>query len=223
MGGTILKRNELFQSSVDYVYDEIKSLIMNKKLIPGQRLPEISIAKQLNVSRTPVREALRRLVNEGLVVLIPNGGARLASPSVQEIQDAFELRVYLECLSARKAVKRITPVQICMLEEQIQAEVQVFKERDLECYLNINKTFHSIIAKASGNVILYEYITNILSRTFVYMTFFESFFDFDSNPSLDEHRKIVEALKAGNEENLVELMEEHIAMTEKQIKKMVQL
>lgn len=212
-----MKKNDLFQSSVDYVYDEIRSLIMNKNFVPGQRLPEISIAKRLEVSRTPVREALRRLANEGLVVLIPNGGARLASPSKQEIQDAFELRVYLECLAARKAAQNITPVQICLLEEQIQAEEQVFEEKDLESYLEVNQAFHSIIAEASGNILLNEYISNILSRTFVYMVFFESFFDFDSNPSLQEHREIVEALRNRDEELVVKLLQDHISITEKQV------
>lgn len=212
-----MKKNDLFQSSVDYVYDEIRSLIMTKNFLPGQRLPEISIAKRLEVSRTPVREALRKLANEGLVVLIPNGGARLASPSKQEIQDAFELRVYLECLAARKAAQNITPVQICLLEEQIQAEEQIFEEKDLEGYLEVNQAFHSIIAEASGNILLNEYISNILSRTFVYMVFFESFFDFDSNPSLQEHREIVEALRNRNEELVVKLLQDHISITEKQI------
>ncbi|HPI98133.1 MAG TPA: GntR family transcriptional regulator [Synergistales bacterium] len=215
-----MRRIEVFQSSADHVYEELKNLIITKELRPGQRIPEISMARQLNVSRTPVREALRRLANEGLVDLIPNVGAQLASPTKQDIQDAFEMRTYLECMAVRKAVKRITPVQICMLEEQILAEVKVFRERDLEKYLDVNRAFHMIIAEASGNTVLHEYLGNILSRTMVYMFFFESFFDFDTNPSLEEHRQIVEALKARNEELVARIMEEHIMISEKQVEEL---
>lgn len=210
-----MRRVDVPQSSADYVYEELKNRIISKQLRPGQRLPEISLAKQLEVSRTPVREALRRLANEGLVALIPNGGARLISPSVQEIHDTFELRSYLESLAAKKAAKKITPVQICMLEEQIQAEKDIFNERNLDRYLEINNAFHQIVADASGNQILSEYIANVISITSIYMVFYESFFNFNSNPSLEEHEEIVEALRNGEEDRVAQIMEEHIMRSEK--------
>jgi len=199
-----------YETAAEYVYRSIKKDIFLKKLKAGQRLPESSIAKKLNVSRTPVREALRKLANEGLVTIMPNAGARLVSPSLQEINDAFELRNYLEQIAITKAIGKITPLQICKLEEAIEEEERIFVKRDLEEYLRINIQFHHIIAEASGNGLLVEYVDNVLSRIYVFMVFYESFFDFDTNPSLDEHREIVNALRLGDKKLAQDLMEHHI-------------
>ncbi|WP_286934280.1 MULTISPECIES: GntR family transcriptional regulator [Aminobacterium] len=205
-----MRHHSQTQSSVDYVYKELRRKIMNKEFKPGQHLPEIAIAEQLHVSRTPVREAFRRLANEGLINMIPNEGASLVDPSKEEIENTFEMRAYLECLAVKKAVHHITPLQLCMLEEEMQKEESIFAEKDLDKYLEINNAFHKIIAEASGNVVLYDLIVSVLSRSLVYLVLFESFFDFGGNPSLDEHREIVNALKGHNEERAVELMRSHI-------------
>jgi len=205
-----VKGPEVYSTSAEAVYHKLLHMIFSKQLRPGQRLPEVNVAEQLEVSRTPVREALRRLANEGLVVLMPNVGARIVTPTRQEMLDAYEVRNELECLAARKASGRISPVQLARLEEKIEEEVEVFAQRDLEAYIEINNAFHRIIAEASGNLALADTIENFLARTFVYMVFFESFFDFDTNPSLEEHRAILAALRAHDEEETVRLMNHHI-------------
>ncbi len=201
------------ETASDYVYRQIRKHIFEKRLAIGQRLPEIAIAKEFAVSRTPVREALRRLENEGLVQIKPGWGACLASPSREEIIDTYEVREYLEVLAIRKAANRITPLQLCMLQEQIDAEKKTFEERDLEAYLKVNDEFHLIIAESSGNTALFDYIKNILSRTFVQALFFESFFDFDDNPSLEEHINILKALEEHDEEECIRLMTNHVKLT----------
>lgn len=199
-----------FTTASEYVYQQIRKQIFEKKLLSGQRLPEISIAKELEVSRTPVREALRRLANEGLVQIIPNWGATLVSPTKQEILDTYEVRKNLEVMAIAKAVHKITPVQLCRLQECIDSEHNTFAERDLEAYLSVNDDFHLIIAESSGNNTLADFVKNILSRTFIQMLFFESFFDFNNNPSLDEHIEILKALNERDENLCVSLMEKHI-------------
>ena len=200
------------KTSADHVYEGIRRGIFDKTLRSGQRLPEISIAKEYNVSRTPVREALRRLENEGLVQIVPGWGACLASPTKQEIIDTYEVRGNLEVMAIRKASRLITPLQLCMLQEQIDTERKAFEEKDLELYMNVNDAFHQIIADSSGNSTLAGYVKNILSRTYVQTIFFESFFNFADNPSLDEHIKLMEALKEHDETKCVKLMEEHIRL-----------
>jgi len=206
-------------TAAEHVYREIKRLIYSKELRPGQRLPEASLAGTLSVSRTPVREALRMLANEGLVSLAPNSGARLASPSLEEMREGFERRAHLERLSARRAARHITPLQICMLGEAMDEEESIFLSRDLERYLEVNIRFHRIIAGSARNRILAEYVGNILARTYVYMVFFESFFDFDTNPSLDEHRELVRALSDHNEDLAEELMLRHISLSMETLRK----
>lgn len=118
----------------------------------------------------------------------------------------------LEVMAIRKASRLITPLQLCMLQEQIDREKKAFEERDLELYMNVNDEFHLIIAKSSGNGTLAGYVGNILSRTYVQTIFFESFFNFADNPSLMEHIKLLDALSAHDEERSVRLMKEHIRL-----------
>jgi len=203
----------------EQVYLELKKRIFARELLPGQRLPEASLAKSLSVSRTPVREALRMLASEGLVTITPNSGARLANPSLEEMTEGYEVREELESISVRRAACFITPLQICMLNEAIEEEEVIFSSRDLEKYLEVNIRFHRIIAGSSKNRILADYVGNILSRTYVYMVFFESFFDFDTNPSLDEHREIVRSLAMHDEKLSERLMRDHIHLSMKALRK----
>lgn len=202
-----------FRTTSEYVYTQLKKQIFEKKLQSGQRLPEVSIAKELEVSRTPVREALRRLANEGLVQIIPNWGAALVTPTRQEVLDTYEVRKNLEIMAVAKAAHRITPLQLCRLQENIDAERQTFIDKDIESYLSVNDAFHIIIAESSGNAALADFVKNILSRIFVQMIFFESFFGFGSNPSLDEHIEILKALSKKNETLCVNLMKKHIDLS----------
>ncbi len=213
-----MRKPDDFSTASEYVYEQLRKSIFEKRLRPGQRLPEAALARDFKVSRTPVREALRKLANEGLVDFVPNFGARLVLPGKEEIEDAYELREYLECLAIRKASSRITPPDLYRLEENIREEERVFAERNLDNYLRVNIAFHGIIAEASGNRMLCEFIGNVLSRVYVYMVFFESFFDFDSNPSLDEHRRILEALREKNTDLAEKLMRTHINLSRKALK-----
>lgn len=206
------------ETAADYVYAQIRKQIFEKKLKIAQRLPEVAIAKELDVSRTPVREALRRLENEGLVQIKPGWGACLVSPTQEEIINTYEVRENLEVMAIKKAAFRITPLQLCMLEEQIEAERETFANRDLESYLKVNDRFHIIIAESSGNSTLADYVRNILSRTFVQALFFESFFDFDENPSLEEHIKIKDALKAHDVGESINLMKLHVETAMRSLK-----
>jgi len=114
--------NHIYSSAADYAYGRLRRDIILKRLEPGQRLSEAGLAEQLEVSRTPVREALRRLGAEGLVVLVPNSGVWVASPSLQEMVDTFDVREGLECMAVERAARHATPLQLCRLEECIERE-----------------------------------------------------------------------------------------------------
>ena len=129
----------LYTTSADYVYQELRHRIITKQLKPGQRLPEVNIAVQMGVSRTPVREALRRLASEGLVLIIPNSGARLASPTRREMEDTYAVREQLECISVAIAATRISERNLRRLEDAILEEEKAFEEKNLELYLEVNE------------------------------------------------------------------------------------
>ena len=205
-----------YSMTVDTVYESLKRMILFKELVSGQKLSEIGLSEQLGVSRTPVREALRRLSNEGFVLIVPKSGAWVASPTRREVEDAYAVRARLESWAASMAVHNVTPLFLARLEEKIGEEDKIFQKRDLEGYLEVNRGFHMIIAEASKNSVLMEYISDILSKTFIYMVFMERYFDFEHNPSLDEHREILAAFAARDEARCVELSERHVcsALTE---------
>lgn len=205
-----MREPRLYTTSADYVYQELRHKIVTKQLKPGQRLPEVNIAVQMGVSRTPVREALRRLASEGLVVIIPNSGARLASPTRKEMEDTFVVREKLECLAVGLAARRVSERHLRRLEETLLEEERAFQEQNLELYLEVNETFHRIIAEASGNKVLADYVENILARTNVYMVFYDPFYNVESNPSTKDHRAIIDALRERNDDKAVELMRKHL-------------
>jgi DNA-binding GntR family transcriptional regulator len=164
----------------------------------------------MGVSRTPVREALRRLASEGLVIIIPNSGARLASPTKREMDDTYIVREELECLATRLAAAKISERNLRRLEDAVIEEERAFEEKNLELYLEVNETFHKVIAEASGNRVLTEYIENILARTNAYVVFYDPFYDLEENPSIAQHKEIVRALKEKNAEKAETLMKEHL-------------
>jgi len=210
-GGKISMREpRLYTTSADYAYQELRHKIITKQLQPGQRLPEVNIAVQMGVSRTPVREALRRLASEGLVMIIPNSGARLAAPTAREIEDTYLVRDRLESLAIGLAAERITERHLRRLEETLIEENRAVEEKDLETYLEVNEAFHKTIADASGNRVLSEYVENILARTNAYVVFYDPFYELSSFPSVEEHRAILNALRHHDVERSVELIQDHL-------------
>lgn len=199
-----------YASTVDTAYSAVRSLILRKELVAGQKLSEIGLSDQLGVSRTPVREALRRLANDGYVLLVPKSGAWVASPTKKEVEDAYTVRARLEGWAAGMAARNMTPLLLARLEEKIQQEIGIFETKDIEAYLDVNTAFHMIIAEASDNTVLMDYIEDILAKTFIYTVFLEQYFDLSNNPSLDEHRRLLDAFAAGDEELCVRLAEDHV-------------
>ena len=161
-----------YATSADFVYHALRHKIISKELKPGQKATgSRSCGGDATQSGPPYEKPFGASPTKGWLLSFPTAGARLASPSMEEMENAYEVREHLETLAVHKAASRITPLQLCRLEEAIQEEEKIFEGRDTEAYLNINVTFHQIIAEASGNVVLREYIDNILARTNVYMVF----------------------------------------------------
>ena len=104
----------------DVVFNTLRDAILRGDLAPGERLMEIALANRLGVSRTPIREAIRKLELEGLVVMIPRRGAQVASITQKDLQDVLEVRTSLEELAVSLACERIQPQQIGQLEEALK-------------------------------------------------------------------------------------------------------
>jgi len=194
-----------------FAYSEIKRLIFMKDIKAGQRLAELSLSNIIGVSRTPIREALRMLANEGWVNIVQSSGVWVTNPTKREIIDAYEFRNKLETWGIRKAMPNITPLLIQRLEENLDDEEIICNEAICEKYFNINNRFHILIAEAGGNIELCSHLKLALSKSVIYMALYEDYLDFkNSNTSLKQHRGILDGIKKRDEDDVVQKMQTHI-------------
>ena len=135
----------------DVVFENLRSAILEGKLKSGQRLMEVQLAEQLGVSRTPVREAIRKLELEGLVVMLPRKGAYVANISVKDLMDVLEIRASLEGLGASLAAERRNDEDIKNLEELEVEFEEAVRTQNIDMLLKKDIEFHECIFKAANN------------------------------------------------------------------------
>lgn len=202
--------HRMYNTSSDSVYTVLRGKILSRELGPAQRLLEVKIANEMGVSRTPVREALRRLAHEGLVKIVPNSGARVASPTMHEMDNAYAVREYLENMSVELACRTgMDKRTLERLDALVRDGDAACGSGDLDAFLNANNDFHRVIAEAGKNYVLSEYVNNIIQRTNVYIYFYSNFAD-PENKSSGEHRAILRAIAKRDRIGAQELMKEHL-------------
>jgi len=191
------------------LFSTLRKNIIEGKYERGYKLTEQNICSQFNVSRTPVREALRQLEIEGLIETIPNRGAFVLGFSEQEVKDIFELCKPYEVLAVRWAIERITDEELDALEETFDFMEFYSTKNDIEKMMKINTHFHQIIYTASHNRML----SNLLNLYRQYADIAKK----NQAPGdnylallLEEHREIFEAFKARDAERGVRAMEKHM-------------
>ena len=138
----------------DRVYDLIRRSLIGHELTPGSRLVESEIARQLSVSQAPVREALRRLAHEGLVLQLPRRGSFVAEVSTEEARDAYEVRAALELLAVRGALRNLDEAVLTELDHHVEEMVSAAAADDLAAFIDADVHFHRAIWTASGNRML---------------------------------------------------------------------
>ncbi len=178
----------------ELVFDSLRKAIILGKLKPGERLMEIQLAEEMGVSRTPVREAIRKLELEGFVVMVPRRGAYVAGVSVKDIADVFEVRSALEGLAAGLAAERITEEEMEELEKVIHL---ISGEEDILTVYKKDNEFHELIYKASRNHRLTQIITN-LSEHINRFRLTSLSVPGRLKIAVDEHKKIIEAISERN-------------------------
>ena len=197
----------------DVDFENLRRSILEGKLKSGQRLMEVQLAEQLGVSRTPVREAIRKLELEGLVVMLPRKGAYVANISVKDLMDVLEIRASLEGLGASLAAERRTEEDIKNLEEIEEEFEQAVITQDIDMLLKKDIEFHECIFKAANNKKLEKMINTLWEQVQRFRITYVS----DSNASLsliDEHRIILNAIKEGNVADGKKAAIEHIEKAE---------
>jgi len=200
----------------EMVFESLREAIILGRLRPGERLMEIQMAEEMGVSRTPVREAIRKLELEGFVAMVPRKGAYVADISVKDIVDVFEIRAALEALAAGLAAERITADEMELLERSL---VQISKSStgdNINAIVAVDINFHDIIYQASRNQRLVQIITHLKEQIHRFrMTSLSQ--PGRTKVALDEHKIIVEAISDRNIELAQQLAREHIENAEQSL------
>ncbi len=197
----------------DLVLEALREAIMNGSLQPRERLMEIQLAEELGVSRTPVREALRKLELEGFIVMVPRKGAYVSDLSMKDIADVFEIRAALEGLAAALAAERITEEELETMERLLVEKVEAINKNDIDKLVEVDTKFHETMYQASRNDRLCSIISN-LREQIQRLRLTSLSVPGRKKESLDEHRNIVEAIQARDVKLARHLAQEHIENAE---------
>ena len=193
----------------DVVFNTLRKAILRGELKPGERLMEIQLANKLGVSRTPIREAIRKLELEGLVLMIPRKGAEVAQITEKNMQDVLEVRKALEELSVQLACERITPEQVEEMKMAAEDFRKVLKSGDVTKIAEADVKFHDIIFAATNNQRLITLLNNL--REQMYRFHVEYLKQKECYPQLlEEHDKLIALISGGEVEEACELMGCHI-------------
>jgi DNA-binding GntR family transcriptional regulator len=203
----------------EFVYRSLKEQIISGALAPDMRLIELAIAAEFGVSRTPVREALKRLAVENLVLADPARGMVVHAPDAREIEDVFIVREALDGLAARLAAHRITPSELARLRVVVDSMQQAIGEGRREQVVVANTHFHDVIYGAAGNEMLERLGRDLREfvRRFTTLPF--------ASPErvdhvLTEHRNIVEALEKHDPEAAEAASRAHLAAAREYVVRM---
>lgn len=199
------------QTKKQVAYEGIKEMVISG-LPAGAPLVERDLCEKLDVSRTPVREALRQLANEGLVDMIDGKGVFVAKIRFEDMVEIFELREVLESLAVRLFVNRREPVLVGMLNELMIRQEKAYDEDDHPALMDCDMEFHELIAKGSRNKRLYDMIVSIYNQI-RQMAISVQDEQKIRDLAVKSHRLIMDAIKNGDEEEASKLMAQHIAET----------
>lgn len=193
----------------DVVFNTLRQAILKGELAPGERLMEIQLAEKLGVSRTPIREAIRKLELEGLVLMIPRKGAEVARISEKSLKDVLEVRRSLEELAIDLACQRMTEEDIKDLEKAEEVFRDAVKNGSSMEIAEFDEAYHDVIYYATRNTRLVQILNNLREQMYRYRL--EYIKDEDKRQILlIEHEKIMKALKARHAAEAKRAVREHI-------------
>ncbi len=193
----------------DVVFNTLRDEILYGRLKPGERLMEISISERLGVSRTPVREAIRRLEQEGLVDMYPRRGAQVSGVTEKSLADVLEARKTLETFTVNASCSRITKGQLESLKEANDAFKEATLSKDVAKIAEADERFHQIIIEAAGNEKIAETLNNLKEQLFRYR--YEYIREAkDYSHLVEDHKMLISAIEAAKSDLAVEIIKLHI-------------
>lgn len=193
----------------EVVYERLKKRIQRGEFKVKERLIEQRLAEDLGVSRTPVREAISKLEQDGLVDKIPQGGAAVKGTTKDEIEEVFGLRVVLESYAAALATEKINEEILQSLDAVIEKQHRALERRNVNRYIELNSQFHDLLYSASQSDKLYQIINFLRNYIYKYRVFLLRMEEMPKI-SLRDHQLMLEAMREGDAQKVEELVKKHI-------------
>ncbi|MBO4290316.1 MAG: GntR family transcriptional regulator [Lachnospiraceae bacterium] len=206
----------------DVVFNTLRQAILTGELKPGERLMEIHLAERLGVSRTPIREAIRKLELEGLVIMIPRRGAEVAQITEKSMNDVLEVRRAVDALCVELACERISQKELEELRIACEKFENAVKTGDIKQIARADVELHDIIVQATGNQRLVQLVNTLSEQMYRYR--FEYIKDFSQHERLvDEHRIIYESIVKKDKDTACNAAKLHIDNQKKAIIRQIRL
>ena len=200
----------------DVVFNTLRQAIITGEFAPGERLMEISLANRLGVSRTPVREAIRKLELEGLVIMIPRKGAQVARITEKNLRDVIEIRTVLEEFAAVLACERIDQSGLHDLRQAHEDLIRSVENGDILDIVDKDETFHDTIFRATNNDRLISIINNLREQFYRYRMEYVKDIRQRSN-LVEEHRELLDAISSRDSIKAKELMKTHLLNQQQEV------
>lgn len=200
----------------DVVFNTLRQAIITGEFAPGERLMEISLANRLGVSRTPVREAIRKLELEGLVIMIPRKGAQVARITEKNLRDVIEIRTVLEEFAAVLACERIDQSGLHDLRQAHEDFTRSVENGDILDIVDKDETFHDTIFRATNNDRLISIINNLREQFYRYRMEYVKDIRQRSN-LVEEHRELLDAISSRDSIKAKELMKTHLLNQQQEV------
>jgi len=207
-----------YQPLRETVCEALRDAIRRGVLEQGERLMEVQLAEELGISRTPVREAIRKLEQEGYVIMLPRRGTYVSSLSVHDVKEIFEIRSALESLAISLATMRIEPEELEKLRALLVEIEGHIKREDIDKIVATDIEFHGLLYQVSRNERLVTIISNLKEQLARFRTLSMSY-PGRLQKTLEEHRAMVEAIAAGDLDAARDAAERHMEQAEETLLK----
>lgn len=194
------------------IADLIREMIVSGELEPGSRIPEKALCEQFEISRTPLREALKVLATEGMIVLLPQRGARVATLTDDELFEIFPIIASLEGLAGEIACRHITGDELVNIEQQHNAMLQAYRQLDRLEYSRLNREIHLALFAATRNQSLIALYHNLELRIRNIRHTIRQLPQ-DWQLAVQEHEEILQWLREKNAEKLAATLRKHVMST----------
>ena len=199
-------------SKPEAIAERIRAAILEHRLAPGAKLTEAQLCEVFDVKRGPIRQALAQLATDRLVDLEPNRGAFVASPSLQEVHEVFEMRRIIELAVVEKICSGHGMRRLKSIGSMIGRERKAFETRDFSSWIRLSGEFHTELAQLTGNTVLCDCLNGLVARSTLISALYESL---GRSPcSFEDHEAILAALDAGDAKAAAALMSRHLQSVE---------